>query len=69
VTATTAPTVSGVPVNYRRSAVADADGTFAVTVAQPGTYRVGNRTVVVEERAVTNGSRVRVGRTGNASRA
>jgi dolichyl-diphosphooligosaccharide--protein glycosyltransferase len=43
---------------YAREAPTDADGRFAVTVAHPGRYTVGDETVVVSERAVSTGERI-----------
>jgi dolichyl-diphosphooligosaccharide--protein glycosyltransferase len=50
----------GGPVTYERLAETDAGGAFAVTVANPGEYRVGDRRVTVPEEAVVAGETVRV---------
>lgn len=58
IAAETTATVTGETVRYRREATVDANGTAAVTVAYPGEYEVGNRTVTVSADAVENGSTV-----------
>ncbi|MEF8780481.1 MAG: hypothetical protein V5A46_07365, partial [Haloferacaceae archaeon] len=54
----TTATVTGETVQYRREATVDGNGTAAVTVAYPGEYEVGNRTVTVSGDDVENGSTV-----------
>jgi dolichyl-diphosphooligosaccharide--protein glycosyltransferase len=61
VTISTRVEIDGAEFDYRRRAGTDADGDFSVTVAHPGTYEVGNRTVTVSEDAVQNGENVTVG--------
>ncbi|WP_135820701.1 STT3 domain-containing protein [Halostella litorea] len=51
--------IGGETFTYARSA-AVGNGTFSVTVAYPGEYAVGNRTVTVPESAVANGTSVAV---------
>ncbi|MFC6837736.1 STT3 domain-containing protein [Halomarina ordinaria] len=53
-------TVEGASFTYERRAAVE-EGEFAVTVPYPGTYDVGGERVTVTERAVENGSTVRVG--------
>jgi len=57
-------TVSGEQFEYGRRASANAKGRFAIRVAQPGTYRVGNATVTVPASAVRNGTAITVPRAG-----
>ncbi|WP_152042425.1 STT3 domain-containing protein [Salinigranum salinum] len=49
--------IDGATFTYERRAD-PADGEFSVTVAQPGTYRVGDREMTVPERAVVEGETV-----------
>ncbi|MFB6068327.1 MAG: STT3 domain-containing protein [Halobacterium sp.] len=51
--------IPGAAFDYVRR-VTPTEGTFAVTVAHPGTYDVGGRSVVVEERDVLDGETIRV---------
>lgn len=50
-------------VYYQRRTVATANGWFGVRVANPGTYRIGNRSVAVTEADVESGAFVWGGRT------
>lgn len=52
--------IEGASFTYERLARTDAEGAFAVTVAHPGEYRVGDRRVTVSEAAVVDGETVRV---------
>ncbi|MFC7229700.1 LamG domain-containing protein [Salinirubellus salinus] len=52
---------------YRRQTVATANGWFAVRVANPGTYRIGNRSLAVTEADVESGAFVSGGQTDNWS--
>ncbi|WP_435063668.1 STT3 domain-containing protein [Halobaculum sp. EA56] len=61
VTVETTVEVAGASFTYTRQARTDANGTYAVRVAHPGTYRLPNGTVTVPESAVTNGTTVNAG--------
>jgi dolichyl-diphosphooligosaccharide--protein glycosyltransferase len=61
VTVSTQVEIDGGEFEYTRRVEAGADGNFSVTVAHPGIYEVGNRTVTVGEDAVRNGGNVSVG--------
>ncbi|NHN48699.1 hypothetical protein G9464_14005 [Halostella sp. JP-L12] len=61
VTATTEVDIGGTTVTYERTASVE-NGTYAVTVAQPGEYSVGNDTVRVSEEDVRNGTTVELHR-------
>jgi dolichyl-diphosphooligosaccharide--protein glycosyltransferase len=56
--------IPGGSFTYERAAETDGSGRFSVTVAQPGTYRVGDAEVTVPEAAVTGGESVEAGRVG-----
>ncbi|MEF8825525.1 MAG: hypothetical protein V5A27_04160, partial [Halapricum sp.] len=53
--------ISGAEFEYSRRIDPDEDGSFTVTVAHPGIYRLGERTVEVTEHAVQNGTVVEEG--------
>lgn len=57
VTASTEVEIGGTAVTYERTALVE-NGTYAVTVAHPGEYAVGNDTVRVSEDDVRNGTTV-----------
>lgn len=61
--ATTVQTDVSIPnteFSYERRATADENGTYAVTVAYPGSYDVGERSVDVSPRQVRHGERIDV---------
>jgi len=58
-TARTNVTVSGESFTYAQQETAAASGGIFFRVPYPGTYRIGNSTVVVNETSVINGLRVR----------
>ncbi|MFA9517428.1 hypothetical protein ACERIT_09465 [Halopenitus sp. H-Gu1] len=47
--------IPGAEFTYTRYATVDDDGSFSVTVAQPGSYEIGDRTVSVSEADVREG--------------
>lgn len=52
--------ISGYEYTYTRQAAVDSDGEFAVRVAYPGTYTVGNRSVDVSSANVNDGESVSI---------
>jgi len=52
--------IGGTTFEYVRTTEPDEDGTFEVTVAHPGTYRIGEREVTVEERDVRAGEAIAI---------
>jgi dolichyl-diphosphooligosaccharide--protein glycosyltransferase len=59
---TTVELPSGETVTYSRMVTPDSSGEFQVRVAQPGEYTIGDRSVVVSDAAVVNGSVVSLNR-------
>lgn len=53
--------IPGAEFEYARTVDPDDDGSFSATVAQPGTYRLGDRQVEVTEEAVRKGETVAIG--------
>jgi dolichyl-diphosphooligosaccharide--protein glycosyltransferase len=61
VTLSTQVEIEGASFEYTRRVETGPTGNFLVTVAHPGSYEVGNRTVTVREDAVRSGGNVTVG--------
>lgn len=58
VTASTTVDVGSIEFSYERTTESNADGRYAIRVAQPGTYSVGNTTVSINETNVQTGASI-----------
>lgn len=61
VTLRTNVSAAGESFTYRRVTRTDRTGAFAITVAYPGSYRLGNLTTTVSEQAIRTGQNVSLG--------